>query len=309
MSQAKKYRETARTRDDRLELTKIDPKKSKTFFSSWKTWATIGVIAVAFLLSAWALSASLFGFPSESSEKVKINIYNDGDFTNMTTEYSLKAFVTENPEDNSTFLFYRSWIRGVNGSAADANLRIGDVFGGNNITGLVLEFTTNVSGYVQFADFYVFISQNGVYIMKVYKDPSSFDAYVFNSTMGLDYAGDDTIFLQMNAANGSDSGYSPSWHPNLYNGTVSYFYINFTFDGAVENTTVVDLSNIFQDPFSTSTPGNLMRAIDLQNGNKSVIYYVFLARGFHYYEFHVDISTANLTSVEFMYGEMMLKGL
>jgi hypothetical protein len=113
----------------------------------------------------------------------------------------------------------------------------------------------------------------------------------------------------MNAANESDSAYSPSWHPDLFNGTNSYFYINFTFDDVVDNYTVVSLTNIFQDPFSIYLPGNIIPNTNLQNGNMSVIYYVMLVRGFHFYEFHVDMLMANLTSVEFMYGENLLKGL
>lgn len=242
------------------------------------------------------------------ADRVILNIYNGGNWTNETERYSVRAY-TVDPDtvfNNASMKFYKEWVCGTNGSAKDVDLKIE-----GNVKAFVLNLAYNKSGvYGNFSNFSVYITENGKYNIKVFKDPEKFTAGVLDENFDSNITGDSKFFVQMRAYNESDSAYYVSWHPNAKNGTNDYFYINFTADADISNGGFIKLENVLKDPFTVNNDsknvGNIV-PLGLSNSNKSIIYGIQLVRNVHLYEFSLNNSIANLTSVEFCYGDSIIQ--
>jgi hypothetical protein len=144
----------------------------------------------------------------------------------------------------------------------------------------------------------------------VWKDPETFTASVFDTSNSNNITGDSKIFLSMMASNYEDSAYAFTWHANLDNNKTTFFYVNFTFSGIV-NDGIMNISDVINDPYisdgarNNPNPGNIMKE-GLSNGNRSIIFSVYTVRYYHLYEFSVNTAMANITSISFNYGDHKL---
>jgi hypothetical protein len=111
-----------------------------------------------------------------------------------------------------------------------------------------------------------------------------------------------------------DSGFAPTWNPQLHNVSMSYFTMNFTFTNVINITEFdqhpINVNVVISDPYASVGTGYqniLMLPPSLSNGNRSFSLMLQLASGLHEYELAGLPSLGNITSISFNYGPSFIK--
>jgi hypothetical protein len=270
------------------------------------------VIIVGASFATWGLVSvlSLGGVETAPPDHVSVNILNGGNLSNVTANYSARVYTANATAalDEQPNIFYRSWIVGTNGSAADVNLKIGSIIGGKNASAFIIVLSTNMTGYIKFNNFSLFVEANGIYNVEVWKDPASFivTAYTVNgSGATIPFKTNDTdFFVSMDVSDGEDSAYAPSWHPEIRLAERLLFRINITFSVG-SNLTNCRVVKTLSDPLMTINSESFV--IDLSSTYTNLCLDFYIVRGFHLYEFMTNSVVANITAIYFSYGPTILQ--
>jgi hypothetical protein len=250
---------------------------------------------------------------SAPSNKIEVSIHDRVTLENFTNRYSLTAYVYEGDLnegfDNSSMVYHKSWIVGINGSAEDCDVYIGATVKKYVVTDYVIRLNTSISIYNNFSDFYFIASSNGRYHIAVASEPDNVTAIAYDENLNQsNWNASDIFYLNFKASNKSTSAFYPSWHPDKYNDETSYFYINVTFDNPIFADTI-SLTRILKSSFTVNDQdGDLssIYEIGLNNSDYSMIFACYMVNDVYMLEFETDTSVANITSIGFYYHDNLL---
>jgi hypothetical protein len=274
-----------------------DPKTKKVTLRPVATYAIIvGVIVGLYFTGIFGS----IGTTSTPSPIIRVNVVNAGDFSNVTTQFSAVSYSVDpsQPVNNATFHFYKSWVIGTNGSAADLHLLIG-VDG----KAFVIRIIANRSlGYGNCSDISFWATKDALYTVKVLKNPTSIHAALVNITGGSNITGRAVFSTNIEAFPNATMGLLAEWQPQLYNDSVSYFNLNITYDHVI-TANELKVTSANNSPYGSS---NYLMLPYFTNGNRSVtVLFFYIYGGSAYsYSFMTNPSIANITSVAFQYGPL-----
>lgn len=231
------------------------------------------------------------------ADRVSVQVFNAGDLTNLTTKFSAIAYSIDPLKtiNNATFTFYKSWMVGVNGSAANLSFAVADD------EEYVVRLVTTEPGYGNHSDMSFIVNQNATYTVSVYKEPTVFNTMVYDAGFSSNITDDPSFTLMMNVP-AVDEGFTALWQPQLHNRSVSWFHINVTFDSAI----TWDSLNITSRQNFSNDFVDWVKWPVLFNSNRSIVFMFPIVEGgsTYLYDFGVDTSAANIESITFQFGDI-----